>query len=247
MIRRRIEVLNTVDDLSRKAANIFMTKAAAASGDKGKLSVAFSGGSTPAPFFSLLSTDAYRSSINWDRVHIFWTDERCVPPDHPDSNYKLAFDLLLSEVPVPEANIHRIPGELGSEEAARIYDRDLRVYFSNQAIPRFDLIYLGVGTDGHTASIFPGEIAAENMAHATISVFVEKLASHRVSLSLPVINNASTVVFLVTGKSKAEIVRGILEGKNPDLPAARVNPVTGESVWLLDLEAAASLTHIETK
>ncbi len=242
MIRRRIEVLDNVDDLSRKAADIFMAKATAASGGNGELSVALSGGSTPAPFFSVLSTNEYRSGISWDRVHFFWTDERCVPPDNPDSNYKLAFDLLLSKVPLPETNIHRIPGERDPEEAARIYDRDLKVYFGNQAIPRFDLIYLGVGTDGHTASIFPGETAAESVERAAISVYAEKLGNHRISLTLPVINNARTVVFLVSGKTKAEIVRDIFEETNSYLPAARVNPAKGELVWLLDHEAAALLT-----
>jgi 6-phosphogluconolactonase len=218
-----------------------MAEAAAAITGRGKFSVALSGGSTPAPFYSLLSTEQYRSRINWERIHFFWADERCVPQDHPDSNFRLALDLLLSKVPVPDTNIHRIPGELDPEEAANIYDEGLRVFFGDLTIPGFDLIYLGVGTDGHTASIFPDEKAVGNFTRAAVPVYVEKLGSHRVSLTLPVLNNAGMVVFLVTGKSKARIVRDILGGKNPDLPAARVNPTKGKSVWLLDLEAAKLL------
>lgn len=240
MTGRTINISNSIEVLSRKAAELFIVEAGAAVAARGVFSVALSGGSTPKPFYSLLSSEYFRTNIDWKRIHFFWADERCVAKEHPDSNFGMAFDLLLSKVPVPKANIHRIPGELAPEEAASSYDRDLRTFFGNM-FPRFDLVYLGVGTDGHTASIFPGEKAASDFTRAAVPVYVEKLGSHRISLTIPVLNNAATVVFLVTGKSKANIVRDIIEEKNPDLPAAWVKPTNGTSVWLLDLDAAELL------
>lgn len=244
MTTRRIEVVKSIEDLSLKAAELFVSEAAAAIAVRGIFSVALSGGSTPAPVYSLLSNDEYRSRISWDRIHFFWADERCVPQDHTDSNYKLASDLLLSKIPVPKANIHRIQGELGPDRAANIYENALRFFFQDMPVPSLDLIFLGVGTDGHTASIFPNEAKANNTTTRTaIPVYVETPGIHRVSLTLPVLNNAGTVVFLVTGKTKARIVRDILEGINSGFPAARVNPDRGQAIWLIDHEAAKLLNH----
>ncbi len=239
--KREVDVFKSVEDMWRKAAELFIAKAETSIADRGKFSVALSGGSTPVPFYSLLSTDEYRARIDWSLIHFFWADERCVPKEHPDSNFRMAFDLLLSKVPVLDANIHRIPGELDPQAASYIYERDLRNFFNDLDIPRFDLIYLGVGTDGHTASIFPGEKSTPDVTRAAVPVYVEKLESHRVSLTLPVINNAGMVIFLVTGKSKAGIVRDVLEGNNPELPAAKINPTIGRLVWLLDYDAAELL------
>ena len=167
---RNIEVLKSIEDLSRKAAEIFIGEAAAATKDRGRFSVALSGGSTPAPVYSLLSEDEFRSRIKWDRIHFFWADERCVPQDDPDSNYKLALDHLLSKVPVPYSNIHRIRGELGSELAANEYEHELRIFFRDLPLPRLDLIFLGIGADGHTASIFPNETKADCLTRNVIPV-----------------------------------------------------------------------------
>jgi 6-phosphogluconolactonase len=243
--RRRIEVLNSIEDLSLKAAEVLVAEAAAAIAGRGKFSVALSGGSTPAPVYSLLSEDEYRSRIKWDRIHFFWADERCVPQDHPDSNYKLAFDLLLSKVPVPHSNIHRIQGELGPDRAANTYENELGTFFPDLPIPSFDLIFLGVGTDGHTASIFPNVVKDDNFARAAIPVYMEGTGIQRVSLTLPVLNNAGTVVFLVSGKAKSRIVRDVLEGTNSGFPAARVNPDWGQAIWLIDREAAELLTNLK--
>ena len=241
MTGRTINISKSIEDLSRKAAELFTVEAGTAIAARGVFSVALSGGSTPAPFYSLLSSEYYRARIDWKRIHFFWTDERCVAKDHPDSNFGMAFNMLLSKVPVPDANIHRIPGELDPEEAASAYDRDLRTFFGNGTLPRFDLVYLGVGTDGHTASIFPGEKPVSDISETAVPVYVEKLGSHRISLTIPVLNNAAAVVFLVTGKSKAGIVRDIIEVKKPELPAAWVIPANGKSIWLLDLDAAGLL------
>jgi len=239
---RRIEAMADLAGLSRRGTELFVTAAVEAIGARGRFSVAVSGGSTPRPLFQLLATEEFRTRIDWERVHFFWADERCVPPDHPDSNFKAAYDLLLAKLPLPAANIHRIPGELAPLEAARAYERDLRGFFAGEHVPVFDLILLGVGEDGHTASLFPGKEGIGEKERSAVAVYVEKLHSHRVTLTLPVLNSARRVVFLVAGGEKAEIVREILEEGETRYPAALVAPPSGEVIWLLDREAAALLS-----
>ncbi|KAF0218640.1 MAG: hypothetical protein FD174_2733 [Geobacteraceae bacterium] len=239
---RRIEAMGDLAGLSRRGTELFVTAAVEAIGARGRFSVAVSGGSTPRPLFQLLATEEFRTRIDWERVHFFWADERCVPPDHPDSNFKGAHDILLAKLPLPAANIHRIPGELAPPEAARAYERELRVFFSGASMPVFDLILLGVGEDGHTASLFPGEEGIGEKERLAVALYVEKLHTHRVTLTLPVLNSARRVVFLVAGREKAVIVQEVLEGKNPRLPAAQVNPPEGSLIWLLDSEAAGKLS-----
>lgn len=230
---RTIEIHDSVEEVSRRAADIFAKEALAASG---RFSVALSGGTTPGRLYSILA-DEYAEIIRWEDVHFFSADERCVPKDHPSSNFKLANDLLLSRVPVPERNIHRIHGELGSDQAAITYERDLEGFFG-LSLPRFDLILLGAGSDGHTASIFPDSTV--DSAKTAVPVQIARLNSNRVTLTLPVLNNAATVVFVVTGENKAEIVRDVVVDRVP-FPAARVNPQEGNTVWLVDSSAAALL------
>jgi 6-phosphogluconolactonase len=189
----------------------------------------------------VLASDEYLGRVDWSRTHFFWVDERCVPPVHPDSNYKAAFDLLLSKLPVEDSHFHRIPGEQSPEVAALSYEQDLRDFFVDQSPPRFDLVILGVGTDGHTASIFPGSRFAIDTSRYAVHVYVEKLDSHRVTLTLPVLNNARGVVFLVSGREKAGIVRSMLVDDIQCYPASLVTPVEGTVTWLLDHEAAMLL------
>ena len=238
---RNIEIFDTAEELAHKAAEIFTLEAEAAATLRRSFSVALSGGSTPAPLFSTLAKDEYRTRINWNQVHFFWTDERCVPPDHPDSNFRLAFDLLISRLHIPDSNIHRIHGEMNPEKAAEIYEKDLKCHFHGISPPRFDLIFLGVGTDGHTASIFPDAEADDVFSRSAIPVHAKNVLSHRVSMTLPVLNNAKKIAFLVVGKEKSRIVCDILVRKNYSYPAGRIHPTKGNAIWLLDREAASEL------
>ncbi len=240
---KTIEIFESIEELSQCAAELFMKESELSVARHGRFSVALSGGSTPGPLYCLLSTEKYRMHIDWEQVHIFWTDERCVPPNHPESNFKLASDLLLSKLSLPNTNIHRIPGELSEEKAALAYEKDLLCFFSGCDIPRFDLIFLGVGEDGHTASIFPGIKAADTSPGLAVPVHANKLGWNRVTLSYAVLNSAATVAFLVTGKAKASVIREILEGNNQILPAARVHPEGGRTLWLLDRDAASVLKN----
>jgi 6-phosphogluconolactonase len=244
-VKRRLEVCETIGDLCRKGAELFIAAATAAITRRGKFTVALSGGSTPRPLFSLLASDEYLGRVDWSRTHFFWVDERCVPPVHPDSNYKAAYDLLLAKLPVDSAHFNRIPGEQSPEAAAFSYEQNLKDFFADQSLPRFDLVILGVGTDGHTASIFPGSRDAIDTNRCAVAVYVEKMASYRVTLTLPVLNNAREVVFLVSGKEKADVVRSILENDMQQYPTSLVSPVEGTVTWLLDNEAAGLLSEVK--
>jgi 6-phosphogluconolactonase len=240
---RSIKVYNLKKDLFLDAAELFFSEAKKAIKAHGKFSVAISGGSTPIPLYELLSSAGYHSRIDWKLIHFFWADERCVPKDHPDSNFKTAYELFLSKLPIPETNLHRIHGELDATTAASAYEIELKTFFGESALPAFDLILLGVGADGHTASIFPEIISSDIISRTVIDVYIKKLDSYRVSLNIQVLDNSGTVAFIVTGKSKANVLREILEDGKSDFPAARVNPRTGRSIWFVDREAASLLSH----
>lgn len=207
-------------------------------------SVALSGGSTPRVLYELLAdpNEPFRERIAWDETHFFFSDERHVPPDHPDSNYRMVNEALFSRVPLPTQNIHRIPAENpNAEEAAKEYEIDLRRFFA-EGIPAFDLLFLGLGEDGHTASIFPGSEVLHEAKRWVVAPWVEKFNSYRITMTLPVLNNGKSVVFLVTGASKAEILRKVIKTKiKPDLyPVQAISPTNGAVSWLVD-EAAARL------
>jgi 6-phosphogluconolactonase len=231
-----------IDELARKAADEWVRIAGAAIAGSGRFAAALSGGNTPRSLYAVLAGPGFRDSISWDGVHLFWGDERAVPADHPDSNYRSAYETLLSKVPIPERNIHRIETELGPEKAAAAYEDLLRRFFalSGGASPRFDLILLGVGEEGHTASLFPGGGALREEKRLAVAAYVDKLKSHRITLTLPVLNHAANVFFLVSGQSKAKVVKEIL-GSHSRLPAAEVQPANGRLLWLLDTPAAALL------
>ncbi len=206
--------------------------------------VALSGGSTPRVLYELLSDprEPFRAQIAWDKTHFFFSDERHVPPDHPDSNYRMVNEAMFSRVPVPPENIHRIPAENpNAEDAAKAYETDLRKFFG-EATPDFDLLLLGLGEDGHTASLFPHFKPTEGLVAAP---WVEKFNSYRITMTLPVLNNAKSVVFLVTGASKAAILKEVIKAdKKPDLyPAQAISPTNGAVSWFID-KAAARLCSI---
>jgi 6-phosphogluconolactonase len=239
-----IEVFPETASVGEGGAELFLSGARRAILERGRFTVALSGGSSPIPLFRSLAEKAPFSGIHWEKAQIFWVDERCVPPDHGESNYRLARELFLDMLPSPGAVIHRIPAELPPREAARRYEKDLARAFQGESVPVFDQVWLGLGSDGHTASLFPVCETQGSAGRTAIAVYVEKPGSHRVTLTLPVINNARHVIFLVTGAGKADIVAEILEGKNGTrYPASKVAPTEGILTWLLDADAAARLVH----
>jgi len=231
-------------ELARKAAEQFAALADAAIARLGRFTVALSGGSTPRAVYSLLASTEFSRQIDWPRVHLFWGDERCVPPDHPQSNFRMVQETLLAKIPIPPGNIHRMIGEREPAEAAAAYETELRKFFAVKRgdCPCFDLIFLGLGEDGHTASLFPGTPAPDETKRWVTAVYVEKLQSYRLTLTLPLINAATNVTFLVSGASKAPIVGRIMRAPGADdLPAARVRPANGAPTWMITQEAATSL------
>jgi len=237
-----IQILEDIEAMSLAAALRFAGASAESIASKGTFSVALSGGSTPRALYRLLGSDRYIRSIDWQHVHLFWADERCVAPDHEQSNFKLARDAFLSKVPLPAGNVHRIRGEESPDAAAEAYDARLREFF-RKGLPAFDLILLGVGEDGHTASLLPGSPALKERLRLAVAVYRHPPELNRVTLTLPVINSAHEVIFLVSGAAKASIVRTVLEDSQAKLiyPAAMVTPLTGSISWLIDTSAAALL------
>ena len=201
--------------------------------------VALSGGSTPKLMFQILA-EQFREQVAWDRIHFFWSDERHVPPDHPDSNYRMANEALLSRVPVTRSNVHRVPSENpNAAEAAAEYARTL-IETTSQSLPRLDLILLGLGGDGHTASIFPGSDVLHETKQLVAAPWVEKFKTHRITMTLPLLNNGASVVFLVSGSEKAEIVKEVFEGPEK-YPAQAIKLAHGELLWLMDKDAAGEI------
>ena len=228
--------------LAREAAQRFTDLAREAVESRGRFSVALSGGSTPGVLYRLLAQDPYRRQVPWQQVHLFWADERSVPPDDPGSNFRLVRETLIDLVPIPVDNVHRVRGELEPEAAARAYERDQTDFFCGPRT-RFDLVLLGVGGDGHTASLFPGSAALQETGRLALGVeaHYEDRPASRVTITLPAINSARHIWFLVTGGAKARIVRSVLEEEAPDLPARQVCPTAGALTWLLDAAAASQL------
>ena len=227
-----IEIYADANELASAAAEYFVAQCPE--------TVALSGGSTPKLMFQVLA-EQFRDEVAWSNIHFFWSDERHVPPDNPESNYRMANEALLSHVPVSANNIHRISSENpDAAQAAAEYEQTL-VEVTKQTLPRLDLIFLGVGTDGHTASIFPGSNVLQETKRLVAAPYVEKFKSYRITMTLPLLNNGASVVFLVSGAEKAEIVREVLEGEN-DYPAQAVKPTRGELIWMLDKEAADYLS-----
>ncbi len=236
------------DSVARDAATLFTGTAAHAIHQRGRFNVVLSGGSTPRRLYELLATDKWRKLVDWSKVHFFWEDERYVPPSDKDSNYRMTNDALLSKIDVPEANIHRYLTETGPpEHVAMQYERMLREYFEvakTATMPRFDLVLLGLGTNGHTASLFPGRPTLHETERYVMADFIEtEPLQWRFTLSAPLLNNARFQAFLVTGEEKADVMREILFGANdPErLPAQLIHPTNGFLTWFVDEAAAAKL------
>lgn len=237
----KIEILKSADDQARAAAGHFVGKSREAISERRRFTIALSGGSTPKRLYELLAdpTEPFRDQIAWEKIRFFWSDERHVPPDHPESNYRMTYETLLSHVPVVEDNVHRVAGENPSaSDAAAQYEATLKAV-SGEALPQLDLVLLGLGTDGHTASIFPGSEVLQETERLVAAPWVEKFKSYRITMTLPLLNNGGSVVFLVSGDEKAEMVKEVLEGPER-YPAQAIKP-KGELLWLLDQRAAKNL------
>jgi 6-phosphogluconolactonase len=238
-----LKVVPDVAALYAEAAEEFCRCAQAAFNARGRFCVALSGGNTPRGVYSLLA-EKKKDSVPWDEVYIFFGDERHVPPDHPDSNYRMARESLLSKVPIPPANVFRMPAELPAEDAAAQYEQGLRAFFNlgKNDWPQFDLILLGIGEDGHTASLFPGSLALNEQSKLVAANWVEKFQSPRITFTYPVLNHALRVLFLVSGQGKAQILRDIFDPAMKGLyPVQGVQPANGTVLWIADRDAAGLL------
>src|SRR3984885_270352 len=228
--------------LFQSAAQEFLTLAKSAIQIRGRFAVALSGGSTPKTLYALLAT---MPEIPWEKIYLFFGDERDVAPDDPESNYRMVKEALLSKAPIPKENVFRVRTEVKDAETAALeYEEAIKRFFGLKSgeFPRFDLIFLGMGPDGHTASLFPGSPAASETHRIVVANWVEKFKTYRITFTFPVLNNAACVTFLASGHDKAPMVHEILGENRKDLPSAQVHPTNGRLVWLLDSAAAEGLS-----
>lgn len=243
---RQIQVLPDAAALARATAIVVVDAAQRAVADHGRFHVVLSGGSTPKALYSLLADDPeLRAQVPWDGTFFFFGDERCVPPDHPDSNYRTANEALFMKVGIAPDHIFRMSGEKQAAAAADEYEQALRSHFALRGpeLPRFDLVLLGMGPDGHTASLFPGTSALEERSRLVTANWVEKLHAHRVTMTAPALNHAAMVVFLVHGHDKSTALKAVLDGPHEpsNYPAQLIQPASGKLLWLVDESAAALL------
>ena len=233
----KLHLLSDLEALSLKAAEIFIDLSRRCIASKGKFIVAVSGGSTPERLYTLLGLNSYSRQVDWKYLHFFWVDERFVPPSHKDSNYRLLHDYLLSKISIPQENVHPVRTDMSSPQvSAKNYEEEIKKSFplSEGSLPAFDLILLGIGKDGHTASLFPDNEVLRETEHLAAPVIDSKHAHHRITLTLPVINSAENVIFLASGKNKAAVVKKVLIERDSSLPASLVNPEKGNLIFLID-------------
>jgi 6-phosphogluconolactonase len=238
--------LTTPQDLFQAAADEVLRTATNAVAQRGRFVMSLAGGSTPRNLYTLIAANA-SATLPWDKMFFFWGDERHVPPHDPESNYRMVNETLLSKVPIPPANIFRVPTENpDAAAAAESYEQTSRKFFelAPGELPRFDLILLGMGPDGHTASLFPETAALQEKSRLVVANWVEKLKTHRITLTLPVLNASRSVVFLVSGIDKASALREVLEGNAPaeKYPSKLVRPTDGKLIWFVDRAAASELS-----
>jgi 6-phosphogluconolactonase len=242
-VRGTLVICPDLESLSREAARRLLAAVREIRKEpRTPFRLALAGGSTPRRLYELLAGSEFREKIPWSQLHFFWGDERMVPHDHPQSNYRMAQEALLKHVPVPRANLHPIPTQASPEEAALAYENDLRQHFG-RGLPVLDLILLGLGGDGHTASLFPGAGALEEKQRLAVAHRPGLKGFDRVTLTLPLLNNARRVFFLVAGESKATALQAALAGDG-QLPAQQVAPRKGELIWLVDAAAASRLERV---
>ena len=234
-------------NLALEAARRFVHLASQASENRGIFTVSLAGGSTPGQMYEILASAPHLAMVDWTRVFVFWGDERCVPPDHSDSNYRKAKEALLDQVPIPADHIYRIPAELPPEQAAEVYEESLLQFFSSlpdeeqRQQARFDLVLLGMGDDGHTASLFPGTPAIHEHTRWVRAQYIDKMAAWRITLTPAILNRARHIILLVSGQAKSYTLPRVLYGTyQPErYPAQVIKPPEGELEWLVDEAAAA--------
>jgi len=247
-LEREIRILPDGLAIAKRAAQEFVQAAAAAVRAKGSFNVSLAGGSTPKALYSLLVNDpTLRSQVPWDKLHLFFGDERHVPPDHPDSNFRMATEAMISKSPLKPAQVTRIKAEYpDAEKAALEYEKALREYFKlkDAEYPRFDLLLVGMGNEGHTLSLFPGTKALHPDGRIVVSNWIGKLYTERITLTAPAANNAAEIIFMVTGADKACALKAVLEGpfEPEQLPAQLLQPKNGKLLWLVDAAAGSMLT-----
>lgn len=245
---REIQVLDSASSVAEAGALHFIRICNSSVKANGKFSVVLSGGSTPKGMLSLLATEEYKKQVPWDKCHFFWGDERSVPPTHGDSNYKMATDALLSHIPAVPSHIHRMEAEKADiNQAAQEYQDKIANYFNipnSGSPPQFDLLYLGMGPDGHTASLFPETSALAEKNRWVVSNFVPKFNTNRMTFTFPIINQAKNVIFLVAGKDKVPALKEVLQGKPAieTYPSQGINPANGSLLWLIDVDASSGLS-----
>jgi 6-phosphogluconolactonase len=243
-----IRILSDLEAIAKRAAQEFAQSATRAVSEKGSFTVALAGGSTPKALYSLLANDAaLRAQLPWDKMYLYFGDERSVGPEHPESNFRMATETMLSKVPLKAEQVFRIKGEYkDTEKAAQEYEQALRASFkiAEGQFPRFDLVLLGMGNEGHTASLFPGTKALHETKRLVVRNWVGKLYTDRITLTAPVISNAARVIFMITGADKALALKGVLEGpyEPEQLPAQMIQPSNGQLLWLVDTVAGGKLS-----
>jgi len=247
-VEREIRILADGAAIAKRAAQEFIQAATVAAREKGAYSVSLAGGKTPKALYSLLVTDpALRSQVPWDKIQLFFGDERHVPPDHPDSNFRMATEAMISKSPMKPEQVTRIKGEYpDAGQAALEYEKALREYFKlkDGEYPRFDLVLVGMGNEGHTLSLFPGTKALHADGRIAVRNWVGKLYAERITLTAPAASNAAQVIFMVTGADKAPALKAVLEGpfEPEQLPAQLLQPKNGKLLWLVDTTAGSMLS-----
>lgn len=239
---KEIRIYLNLDGLSQAAVDLFIELQKESISDKGRFSVALSGGSTPKPLYEALASPDRQEELEWEKVHIFWGDERCVPPDHPDSNYKMVNESLLKHISIPDQNVHRVPAEMDPRMAAFSYEESLRGFFHGP-LPFFDLIFLGMGEDGHTASLFPHSAGLNEEDRWFIANYAPEQETWRLTLTKNAINAAKNIAVLVAGRAKADMLSDVLEGDYQPYakPIQLIRPVDGRMTWFVDQASARLL------
>ena len=244
---REVHILPDATAVAARAAHEIIAAATSAVAQKGSFSLVLAGGSTPKTLYQLLASDPLRSQLPWDKMVLLFGDERNVPPDHPDSNFRMANESMLSKVPIKREHVLRIKGEYKDpEKAAQEYEQTLRNFFQVRPaeFPRFDVVLLGMGNDGHTLSLFPGTKALQETRHLAVANWIGKLNAERITLTAPAVNHAARVIFMVTGADKAPALKSVLEGpyEPEQLPSQLIQPLNGKLQWLVDTAAGSLLS-----
>jgi 6-phosphogluconolactonase len=236
-------VFDTPEQVARAAAERFVAYSIASIREHGLFAVALAGGSTPRRAYELLATDEFRNRVDWSLVFLFFGDERMVPPDSPESNYRMVNEALISRVAIPAASVHGLIGETSPAQTAGSYEAELKSFFGMVELPHFDLVWLGIGEDGHTASLFPGSDALKEETRWVVDTRNPQTGQTRITLTVPVLNHAARVTFMVTGKEKAATLARVLhnDAEEEELPAQKVRPVNGVLEWLVDRAAASGI------